>query len=325
MARAIHPTTPEILATSVIATAIPGRIYAEVSGYAQALKLARSVEELIPSHISPVPREDIAKILNFGSSRHECQQWARIRGKKKAWHWYQGDTGLVEEFEENGKKYLALIPRLALEDVCEGQSRPRQALVERAVLEARFGVALVENDEHGGFIWDKQRFSAEGLLLVDLDDIDILPILETLPSSSEFAVFRSTSLLASETVAQTDRIIRQRRMKVGDRVKVVAGVYLGLIGEVVEMKETEVAVYLPSQDIIEDIMLDTVRGAFVVGDQVKVVDGPNKGLIAWIIGICADRLSVLNVENEIEVNGYYLSAAIHTDFLHTGACSEDRR
>ncbi|KAF8192038.1 hypothetical protein BJ912DRAFT_797771, partial [Pholiota molesta] len=104
---------------------------------------------------------------------------------------------------------------------------------------------------------------------------------------AELAVFRSTSLLSTETAVQTDRMIIQTRMNIGDRVKVMVGTYLGMLGNVVEMKENEVAVYLPSQDIIEDMLQDSVRAAFDIGDQVVVVDGERKGLVGWVIGISA--------------------------------------
>ncbi|KAF8171489.1 hypothetical protein BJ912DRAFT_858193, partial [Pholiota molesta] len=128
-----------------------------------------------------------------------------------------------------------------------------------------------------------------------------------LPSSAELAVFRSTSLLSTETAVQTDRMIIQMRMNIGDRVKVMVGTYLGMLGNVVEMKENEVAVYLPSQDIIEDMLQDSVRAAFDIGDQVVVVDGERKGLVGWVIGISADRIRVLNIQDNIEVNLPYLS------------------
>ncbi|KAF8192199.1 hypothetical protein BJ912DRAFT_925104 [Pholiota molesta] len=300
--RACHPSTPEVLASSIVATPIPGRIYAEVTGFAQATKLARSLAELDPLRISLVPREDIPKILNFASSRHACQQWARVGGKKKKWHWYQGDTGLIEKVEGSRKKYLALISKTRF----------------GGLLEVQVGLSLVEDDEHGRFIWNKQTFSAEGLLLVDLDDIDILPLLETLPSSAELAVFRSTSLLSMETAVQTDRMIIQTRMNIRDRVKVMVGTYLGMLGNVVEMKENEVAVYLPSQDIIEDMLQDSVQAAFDIGDQVVVVDGERKGLVGWVIGISADRIRVLNIQDNIEVDVPKMDVEFHTPTVITG-------
>ncbi|KAF8170797.1 hypothetical protein BJ912DRAFT_832971, partial [Pholiota molesta] len=84
-----------------------------------------------------------------------------------------------------------------------------------------------------------------------------------------------------------DRMIIQTRMNIRDRVKVMVGTYLGMLGNVVEMKENEVAVYLPSQDIIEDMLQDSVQAAFDIGDQVVVVDGERKGLVGWVIGISA--------------------------------------
>ncbi|KJA12624.1 hypothetical protein HYPSUDRAFT_109789, partial [Hypholoma sublateritium FD-334 SS-4] len=68
-----------------------------------------------------------------------------------------------------------------------------------------------------------------------------------------------------------------------DKVIVVSGPYLNMTGEVMEMKENEVAVYLPSQDVIEDMHKDTVRADFAVGDQVRVLDGPSQGLVGWVI------------------------------------------
>lgn len=309
-----------MLASSIVATAIPGRIYAEVTGYAQALKLAQSLAELDPSRISPVPREDIPKILNFASSRHACQQWARVAAKTKKWNWYLGDTGLIERVEGSRKKIVALIPRLDFEEVRGGQSRPPQALVERAMLENRVGASFVKDDPvlEGGFTWKGQRFSADGFLLADLDDIDILPPLETLPSSAELAVFRSSTLLWKETATRANNMIAQTRMKIGDRVKVVVGTYLGLIGNVVAMNENEVSVYLPSQDITEDILQADVRAVFVVSDQVKVLEGQYGGLVGWVIEILGKMLRVLNIEAQIEVHSCYLSRTEHPDILNAG-------
>ncbi len=45
-------------------------------------------------------------------------------------------------------------------------------------------------------------------------------------------------------------------------MKVVSGSYLNLIGEVKGIKENEVSIFLPSQDIVEDMAKDTVRADF---------------------------------------------------------------
>ncbi len=67
----------------------------------------------------------------------------------------------------------------------------------------------------------------------------------------------------------TEDKIAQARMTIGDRVKVVSGAYLGLIGEVKEITEIEVAVYLHSQGIVENMLKDTLRTEFEIADQVR--------------------------------------------------------
>ncbi|KJA12718.1 hypothetical protein HYPSUDRAFT_123206, partial [Hypholoma sublateritium FD-334 SS-4] len=106
-----------------------------------------------------------------------------------------------------------------------------------------------------------------------------------LPSSAELAVFSSTSLLSAVDANKTSQLMAQARMKTGDRVKVVSGPYFGLIGEVKMTKEDEVAVYLSSQGIVEDMPNDTVRAVFVIGDQVKVLGGHSNGFVGWVTEI----------------------------------------
>lgn len=293
--RALISSNPAEMAISVMATSTPGRIYAEVSSFSQVIKLARSFADLNPSKVSPVPREDIFNVLNFSPS-HIRWPWARMRGTKGKLSWYVGDTGLITKIEGRNKKYLALIPRIS--GLQEGQSRPPQALAVRSSLENR---EAAKAELHGRFVWQGHLFSTEGLLLVDMDDVATLPLSEPLPSSAELALFRSTSLLSPVEADKTAQKTAQARMKTGDRVKVISGPYIKMIGIIKEMKENEISVYLPSQDIVDDMPKDTVRTAFAVGDEVKVLDGQSQGLVGWVIGISLDRLRVLNVEANTEV------------------------
>ncbi len=90
-------------------------------------------------------------------------------------------------------------------------------------------------------------------------------------------------------------------MTIGDRVKVVSGAYLGLIGEVKEITEIEVAVYLHSQGIVENMLKDTLRTEFEIADQVRIFDGRNQGLVGWVTGTSTDKVHVSNTEVGIEV------------------------
>ncbi|KJA12607.1 hypothetical protein HYPSUDRAFT_210324 [Hypholoma sublateritium FD-334 SS-4] len=76
LASALHYPNAGELATSVVASTTPGRIYAEVRSSAQVFKLARSFAVLNPYKVSPVPREDVFKILKCSPS-HKYWPWAR--------------------------------------------------------------------------------------------------------------------------------------------------------------------------------------------------------------------------------------------------------
>ena len=206
-----------------------------------------------------------------------------------------GDTGLIKNIEGRNKKYLALIPRIS--GLQEGQARPPQALAVRSHLEIREAATA---ELYGRFIWKGSLFSSEGFLLVDMDNVATLPLSEPFPSSAELALFRSTALLSTVEADKTAQKIARARMKTGDRVKIVSGPYYKMIGVIKEMKEDEVSVYLPSQDIVDDMPKDTVRAEFSVGDEVKVLDVQNRG----VIGISADKLHVLNVEANTEVDTF---------------------
>ena len=167
-------------------------------------------------------------------------------------------------------------------------------------------------ETHGRFFWKGQLFSAEGVLLVDLDNIAILPLKEPLPSSAELSFLRSTSLLSTLEADKTAQQIEQARIKIGDRVKVVSGPYLHLIGVIKGTKENEVSVYVPLQGTTTDMSKDTVRTYFLVGNGVRVIDGQHRGLLGWVVAILANTLRVLdfNVKNQIEVGTLYCRYAM---------------
>lgn len=268
-------------------------------------RLSRSFEALNSLKVRPVPQEDVVKLLNTSLSTYVHGSWARVRGGKSKWSRYVGDTGLITEPEGRNESHLALIPRIAPNGAEEGQSRPPHMLVSRRGLEK---LGTVKDELYGRFVWKGQLFSAEGFLLVDLDDISTVALLDPLPSSAELAVFRSTSLLSAEQAAKTEEQMAQAHINIGDRVKVVSGPYLNLIGEVKGIKENEVSIFLPSQDIVEDMANDTVRADFRVADHVRIIDGQHQGLVGWVIAVfnLERKLRVLDVEAAVEVGASYL-------------------
>lgn len=298
MYRAIDPA-PAKLALSAFATSLPGRIYAEVPTFQEAKTLARAISELDATHIRPLTLDEYFHVLRV-TDVPKPHRWARVESKKKKWHWYKGDTGLVKKVEGQGKLYLYLIPRLTTPLLEKVQSQPPQALVNRLHLQNLPGAAVVV-DGDGSFKNGKETYNADGLMMVDLDDIDILPLAETLPTTTELTIFRSTKVIHNRMANWTETRIMENNMKVGARVKIIAGEYCGLVGELKEVSDEEFKVYIPSQGIIEDVMKNNVRASYQIGDQIKILCGKHQDLVAWIIAISPKILTILNVEKEIEV------------------------
>lgn len=290
-----HCSDAGVRVTSVLATATRGRIYAQARSIVEVIELARSIAALDPAKVSLVPPEDVFAILNFSSSnRQSSWPWARVRAKQKKWRHYVGDTGLITTIEGHNKKHLALIPRLGYDK--NDAIRAPQALVSCRALES------AKTGSYGRFTWKGQMFSPEGLLLIDLDKIAIIPLSAPLPSINELALFQSTSLLSAITSRMTEEKIAQSRMKMGDRVKVIAGTHINLVGEIRAIKEKEVAVYFRSQGITVDIPQEYLRTEFEIGDQVRVLHGRHQGLVGWVTEISTE-LHISNTEAQIEVGG----------------------
>ena len=68
-------------------------------------------------------------------------------------------------------------------------------------------------------------------MMINVDDINIVPLPETIPTTNELAIFQTTPVLHRPLSSWTEMLIQENNMKVGDRVKVIAGEYVGLIGE----------------------------------------------------------------------------------------------
>ena len=286
------------LSASVLSTTMPGRIYAKARTSAQVTKLAMSLAELGPPKLSPVPPEDVLQIFKVSHS-YGNWPWARVQGSERKWNQYEGDTGLITEIQGLSRKFLALIPRLQFHQVGEGPSRPPQALLSRWDANIR---TAAKDEANGTFTWKGQIFSAEGALLVALDSIKLLPLPEPFPSHHELSLFRSIPVLSAIDAEKTTQKMAQARMKIGDRVKVISGPYFHLIGEVKETRANEVSIYLPSQDIVQDMQIDTVRAAFLVGDHVRILDGAKQGSLGWVVEVLEDALRVLHVEFATEVS-----------------------
>jgi len=302
LSRATHPTHPDFLAKSIFAlSTLPGRVYAEVSTLAQATNLAAAIRELNVKAIRLVPTEEMLARLQVPSPHSfQPQSWARIRGTGKGWGVYCGDVALVAEV--NGLLSVLVIPRISHYKMKRGTTRPEQILQPPFVLRRVFGSDAVSDVPNGHLVaFRGQSFTPEGFIVSPLSSVDLMRPQDDLPSKGLLDTFRQCPWLFEDTYCRVSASLSSLQVNIGDRVKVVRGEYRGIFGRVTRVDEKAVAVYMESQGLEEEILVDSVRRVFRIGDEVMILRGTHTGSTGWIVDVLQGSVSVLNVEKGFEV------------------------
>ena len=199
MSRATHPTHPDIQAKSVIArSTFPGRIFTEVSSFAQAKRLASSIPELNPNAIKLLsPEQILSPLVVVNPFVVEPQTWVRIASTGKGWKKYRGDIGLVVKVEIG--LVLVVIPRIRWNPGVLDSKPPQQFCLQHEV-KSTFGVNSISacNDD-GFFKFQGHFYSREGFLVAQLSGVDLCQPQDDLPTKSELELFAKYPLLESNT------------------------------------------------------------------------------------------------------------------------------
>ena len=301
LCRATHPTNPHLQAKSVIArSTFPGRIFVEVSSFAQARDLATSIPELNVHSIKRLSREQtLFPLFVANPFVVKPQTWVRIAGTGQGWKKYRGDICLVVSAENC--LAVVLIPRICW-NAGTLHSRPPQRLCLQHEANSTFGPESISHcDEKGYFKFQHRFFCREGFLVARLIDVDVCRPQDDLPTKSELELFAKYPLMESTTYSRATTRISQRAIKLHDRVKVVVGEYRGLFGRVVHVNDFEVGVYLESQDQMETLASSSVRLMFLAGDEVKISSGIHQGTTGWVVAAYEDTVTVQNLQNFLEV------------------------
>jgi len=125
---------------------------------------------------------------------------------------------------------------------------------------------------------------------------------DDLPTFEELEMFKECSLMDDKLLAEMVSRLSRLQVILGMRVIVVEGDFRGLVGRVMEVGDNKVAVDVESQDHVERVNISFVRMAFRLGDQVRIKQGPHRGCTAWIVDVQYLMVSVINVEQALEVH-----------------------
>jgi ribosomal protein L24 len=275
-------------------------VYAEVSTLVQATNLATAIKELNVKAVRLVPAEEmLARLQVPNPHSFQPQSWARILGTGKGWGVYRGDVALVVEV--NGQLNVVVIPRISLYPMKKG-TRPELALQPAFVLRRVFGSDAVSDVANGQLVTFRgHSFTPEGFIVSPLSAVDLMRPQDDLPSKELLDIFRRCPWILEDTCLKVSASLSSLQIKTGDRVKVTRGEYRGIFGQVTRVDEKAVAVYMESQGLEEEILVDSVRRVFRIGDEVRILCGTHVGSTGWVVDVLQGSVKVLNVEKGFEV------------------------
>jgi len=301
LSRATHPNSPENMVRAVVArTGLPGWVFAEAASIIHARNFAASIAELNPRVLKLVPHEDIRSILYVKYPfALEGKDWARITGRGRGWSAYKGDIGMIVPKE--GRTILVIIPRIKTTHY-KSRHRPAQALFTLPTIKATFG----ENSAHavsadGSFAFKGRRYTKEGFLYCDTNEVDLCRPADDIPTQEEFQMFKECSLICEGTFARTVSRLEQLKISTGSRVFIVQGEFRGLLGRVADMAENEVTVFIDSLNHVQQMLKSAVRMTYRIGDEVQICNGDLRGSVGWIVDVQDQTVTVVDVDKDMEV------------------------
>lgn len=301
LSRATHPDYPDITVTAVVAySGIPGRVFADAASAVDARKFAASIPELNPHVLRLVPEEDIPSILYIKKPfTFDGKDWARILGRGKGWTVYKGDIGMF--IQNEGNRNLALIPRIQTIQ-SKFRQRPAQSLFTLPAIKAIFGENSVNSiSQDGSFTFKGRRYTKEGFLYCDTDEVELCRPADDIPTQKEFQMFRESGLMTEDTLTRTLSRLEQLKISIGSRVFVVQGEFRGLIGRIIDIAENEVTIFIDSLNYVQQLLKSEVRTTYRIGDEIQICNGKYCGSVGWIVDAQDHTVTVVNVEKDMEV------------------------
>lgn len=275
---------PHIPVKSAISI-IPGRIYVEVASQRDAVNVAMSISSLDASVVRSVPRNEIPLLLGYKQRTVRASNWRTYLGP---WKEYCGDIALiVHRSDDPGDLAALLVPRLGTSTYPPAEAMPAAISLQQLCADSP---GRVHKCPDGTFTYDNRHYLANGLLVIPVKNVVMSE--ETLPSIDELDSFYQSGSLESDVYARTMRMIEQRRLKRGDRVKVILGDFSGLHGIVESVEGSVALVDLPSQAYCVDIPVSCLRAHFYVGDEVELCPSSWSKATGWVLQVDADSVAI---------------------------------
>lgn len=198
--------------------------------------------------------------------------WIRVRSGK-----YKGDLGLLHSVDKSTLICAVyLVPRIRL-DRKRKRGRPIQSLFDVSLVQGRYGEQSVQK-RNGVFLFKDNCY--EMRLLQASYHLSNLATEGINAREEELDFFRKVPELWDRANIFISPI------KIGDRIRVISGPYIGMAGNIVNLS-TMTATFSQNgsnQDAVEVLMTE-IRKDFALGDFVQIISGSNRGTSGFVVGI----------------------------------------
>ena len=180
---------------------------------------------------------------------------------------YKGNIALVVHVSNSSLLQLWLIPQIQYNKAAD--SRPPPQLFDAEAARLSFRDRCVQEGTGDITIFQRNEFNSQGYLILMQREMLICKELEALLTPQELAGFLECNALFPSTVVETHRCMELTKVELNNHVKVLRGPFCGLLERVVDIAGDEVEVHLPSQDLIEHVMVWELAREFRVGNCVR--------------------------------------------------------
>ena len=260
----------------------------------ESVKLLKSKE--VPSILKPNPKND------FSVSKHTF-----VRIKRGL---YQKDLALVDTIDDDGASVIVkVVPRLDGATQEGRKIRPPAKLFDPNLYD-NVSSLKTNNPNMKIYVYKKQKF-VNGLLKKKMP-INILDKNNVFPSFDEVKIFKDAEpnknrkmIIMKNLENSIDESKRlHRSFEKGDKVKVVSGDLMNLVGVILEVNQDFILVDFSDSDYFNEPMrfkADELMKLFEVGNNVEVISGGYKGLNGFIIKIDENRVHIIGEENKDEI------------------------
>jgi ribosomal protein L24 len=296
---------------------LQGSIYVEAQSFPAVVNILHGISGVVrraqggPPVIKIVHIKDMPLLLSMERSTIKPSSWVRIKAGL-----YKGDLGLVRDVDTLSHLCdVYVVPRLAYGTKGKCGNRPPPALfdmerVERVFnskVEIRNQALLFEEKLYlfGMYVaeFHMLKLTSEGVNVTHEE----LQHFQHLPEWEEAREFISP-------------------LKVGDRVRVVSGLFKGGWGITSEIKQTSLClIWEDNQQDAREVLIRDVRKLFHLGDFVQILYGPNRGDEGFVVhlhgevvviykrrgaGVLGDQLSGCEVSKFLVRNIYGKSLSL---------------